>query len=432
MTFTTNRHLSRRSFLRAAGISLSLPMLEAMRPAIATAANKAALADVPRRMIAIETNMGILPQNFVPKTAGRNYELTPYLEILKDFRNDMTVFSGVSHPEVDGGHQAEMAFLTAAPHPGRGGFKNSISLDQLAAEHIGDRTRFGSLPLQVGAESYGSLSFTRGGVKIPAEPSPSALFARMFAQGTAKEIDARVEDFRVGRSILDSVNDRAKQLQRDLGARDRERLDQYFSSVRDLEQRLVRAEEWEHLPKPKVTMPAPKDITDKNQLIERVRLMYDMTRLALETDSTRLVTIFVYTFSAVPAIAGVTAETHSLTHHGNRPEKLEELRKIESAQIEALAGLLSGLRGAKEENDTLLDRTMVLYGTCMGNANAHSNTNLPTLLAGGGFKHGQHLAFDTQRNYPLPNLYVSMLQRLGIGTDKFASSTGTMRGLEMV
>ncbi len=331
----TRPALSRRSFLRGAGVALGLPLLDAMRPSFlyAKPGLNAAQPGAPRRMIAIETNMGILPQNFVPKTAGRDYELTPYLEMIKDFRNDFTVFSGVSHPDVDGGHQAELAFLTAAPHPGRGGFKNSISLDQYAAEHIGDQTRFSAIPLQVGAESYPSLSFTRSGVKIPAEPSPAALFARLFVQGTPKEVEARVDDFRVGRSILDSVSDRAKQLDKDLGPRDRERLDQYYTSVRELERRLVRAEEWERLPKPKVEVPAPKDIADRAQLIERVRLMFDMTKLALETDSTRLITLFVYTFSVVPALKGVTAETHSLTHHGNRPEKLEELRIIEERAV---------------------------------------------------------------------------------------------------
>jgi hypothetical protein len=158
--------------------------------------------------------------------------------------------------------------------------------------------------------------------------------------------------------------------------------------------------------------------------------MYEMIRLALETDSTRLVTLFISTVGMVASdVPGVAHETHTLTHHGNRPDTLAELRSIETAQFQALAGLLAGLKGVKEGGETLLDRTMVLYGTCMGSANAHSNVNLPVLLAGGGFKHAGLLAFDTKKNYPLPNLYVSMLQRLGLEIDRFASSTGTMRGL---
>jgi hypothetical protein len=168
-----------------------------------------------------------------------------------------------------------------------------------------------------------------------------------------------------------------------------------------------------------------------DQLATASRLMFDLIRLALQTDSTRLVTVFIEALGRHTDIPGVEHETHTLTHHGNRPEALAELRTIESAQFRALAGLLGGLKGTREEGETLLDRTMVLYGTCMGSANAHSNVNLPVLLAGGGFRHRGLLAFDSQRNYPLANLYVSMLQRLGLETDRFASSTGTMRGLEL-
>ncbi len=432
MHFTTNKSLSRRTFLRGTGIGLALPMLDAMTPAFANAASRAEQKATPRRMLAIETNMGILPQFFEPKKAGKDYELTPYLELLKDFRNEMTVMTGVSHPGVDGGHQAENSFLTAAPHPGAGGFKNSVSLDQLAAEQIGTLTRFPTLTLLVSAENQHSLSFTRSGVKIPGEKSPTKLYERMFVQGSPKEIEERVNDLRTGRSILDFVGESAKKLNRDLGTADRDRLDQYFSSVRSLESRLQSGEEWEHRPKPKVAAAKPKDMTDRNELVGALKLMLETVRLAFETDSTRLITLFINTASCTPNIPGVSHETHSLTHHGNRPEVLEELRKIEAAQFAALAGLLDGLKAAKEDGQSLLDRSMVLFGTCMGSANAHSNTNLPTILAGGGFRHGQHLAFDKNNNYPLPNLFVSMLQRLGIPSDKFASSTGTMRGLELV
>ena len=425
-----SRPLARRTFLRGSGAALALPFLDAMVPAFAPAADKAA-ATVPRRMVAIQTNMGIMPQFFFPEKAGKDFALTPYLEILKDFRKDMTVFSGLYHPNVDGGHQADKTFLTAAPHPGGEAFKNSISLDQVAAERIGALTRFGSFSLSAGCQETGTLSYTRSGVAIPAERSPAAMYKRMFVQGTAQEADARIEELRDGRSVLDFVNDDAKRLHRDLGPRDRARLDQYFSSVRDLEGQFLSSESWEKRPKPKTAAPAPQDIADGKRLIDRTRLMFDMTRLALETDSTRLVTLFIAPLGHVQ-LPGVTHETHNLTHHGNVPEQIAELRKIEEAQFQVLGELLGGLRGVKEGGETLLDRTMVLYGTCMGNASAHSNTNLPVLLAGGGFRHGQHLAFDSQKNYPLPNLFVSMLQRLGIAADKFASSTGTMRGLEMV
>ncbi len=400
-----------------------------MVPAVATVASRDVSAS-PRRMLSIQTNQGILPQFFFPKTAGRDYELTPYLERLSDFRDSMTVFSGVSHPDVAGGHPGEKVFLTAAPGPVAGGFKNSVSIDQLAAEHIGSLTRFPTLSLQVGRGTTG-ISYTRSGVMIPPERSPSDLYQRMFAQGDVNEVQARLDDLRRGRSMLDFVQESARGLNRKLSAGDRDRMDQYFTSVRDLEGRLHQNEQWERRPKPSVDEPQPKDVADYNEFITATELMFDIIRLALKTDSTRLITLSIVPTGSVVNVEGVTRETHTLTHHGNRPEVIEELRRIEDAQFGAFAKLLSSLQDSTEQGASLLDQTMVLYGTCMGSANAHSNKNLPVLLAGGGFRHGQHLAFDTTNNYPLPNLFVSMLQRLGIESDQFASSTGTMRGLEM-
>ncbi len=416
--------LNRRTFLRGTGVALALPWLESFAPA------KTA-GEVPRRMVAIQTNQGILPQDFFPKETGKDYTLTPYLEMLKDFREDFTVFSGVSHPQVDGFHQAEKSFLTAAPHPGSAAFRNTISLDQVAAEVLGDRTRFASLPLVISTERGRGLSYTRSGVLIPPEYSAAKLYERLFVQGTPQEIEKTIEELRLGRSLLDAVGDRGKELSGRVTARDRDRLEQYTTSIRDLEERLKKAEAWERRPKPKVKSTKPPENQDGPDLAGRSRLMYDMVRLAIETDSTRLITIFIATEGIVARIPGVTHETHSLTHHGGRPEALAELKKIEEVQFRALAGLLRGLKDSKEGGETLLDRTMVLYGSCMGNANSHANTNLPVLLAGGGFQHGRHLAFSREKNYPLPNLFVSMLQRLGLEVDKFASSTGTMTGLEM-
>jgi hypothetical protein len=428
IAFLAPRSLSRRSFLRGAGVALSLPLLDAMTPAFARAA--AGPSALPRRMIAIQTNMGILPQYFWPEGAGMDFKASPYLEILKDYRREMTVFSGVSHPNTDGGHLAEKSFLTAAPHPGSGSFKNSASLDQVAAERMGTLTRIPVLITRVGVKNCaGSNSHTRGGVEIPSEQSVAALYRKMFVQGSAREVTARLNDLEKGKSVLDFVNGSAQRLQKNLGPQDRARLDQYFTSVRDLEVRLQESSEWEKKPKPIVKAPEPKDV-DNSMLAGASKLMYDLIRLALETDSTRLVTLFISTLGLKSDVAGVTHETHTLTHHGNRPETLAELRAIEEAQFKALADLLKGLKETKENGETMLDRTMVLYGTCMGSANAHSNVNLPVLLAGGGFKHAGLLSFDTKMNYPLPNLYVSMLQRLGLEVDRFASSTGTMRGLE--
>jgi hypothetical protein len=423
--------LSRRTFLRGAGIAMSLPMLDAMIPAFR---RKTLAAEVsskpPRRMIAIQTNMGILAQHFFPTATGADFELTAYLDLLKDFKSKMTVCSGVSHPDVDGAHEAERSFLSAAPHPGGAGFKNSISLDQFAAEQLGPITRFPSFVLDVNAESTQGMSFSRSGVKVPADKSPAKLYAKMFLQGKPSEVEARIADLGRGRSSLDFVSDDAKRLAKSVGAADQARLDQYYSAVRDLERQLELGQEWERKPKPIPSEAAPTDISENRKLIDKIRLMLNVARLGFESDSTRVVSLFINTFSVVADLPGVKDETHSITHHGGRKEALDQLFIIESAQFKVLSEFLAGLNAIQEGGEPLLDRTMVLYGAPMGNAASHDNKNLPVLLLGGGFKHGGHLAFDHKKNYPLPNLYLSMLQRMGLPIDKFATSTGTMRGLD--
>ncbi len=434
---STRNTISRRTFLRGAGVALSLPLLDAMRPAFAAveSVNAAAPGARPRRMLAICNNLGLLPDQFFPKQTGRDYALSPYLDILKEHRNGFTVFSGVSHPDVDGGHPADICFLSAAPHPGRSGFRNTISLDQYIAERIGHLTRFPSLNLGVNVQrGLRSLSWTSSGVMIPCDEKASEVFRRMFVQGTAAETETQMRRLELGQSILDTVADQAKDLQRNLGARDRDRLDQYFTSVRELEKRMTMSREWERKPKPVVQAPVPLDPESPREYMEKVRLMYDLARLAFETDSTRSVAILLDSVNS-PAInidgTKITDGYHNLSHHGKSENKIAQLKAIDEWHMRLLGNLFAQLKSVREDSETLFDRTMVLYGTNLGNANTHVTTNLPTLFAGGGFKHGQHLGFDTERNYPLPNLFVSMLQRMGLETDKFASATGTMRGLEM-
>jgi hypothetical protein len=435
---STRAALSRRKFLRGTGILLSLPLLEAMKPAFATVVKPAAdmtPGGKPRRMFGICNNLGLLPEHFFPKESGREYALSPYLEALKNHRNDFTVFSGVWHPDVDGGHPADNCFLTAAPHPGSGGFRNTISLDQYIGERIGHLTRFPSLTLGVNVQQgLRSLSWTASGVLIPCEEKAADVFTRMFLQGTKAETDAQVRKLETGQSILDAVAGQAKELQRTVGARDRERLDQYFTSVRELEQRMKMSREWERKPKPKVTAPVPLDPASPKAYMEKVKLMYDMARLAFETDSTRSISLLLDSVNS-PAIEFGDVKTsdgyHNLSHHGRSKEKLAQLKTIDEWHMKLLAELFTDLKAVREDGETLLDRTMIVYGSNLGNANTHVTTNMPVIFAGGGFKHGQHLAFDTVHNYPLPNLFVSMLQRMGLETDRFASSTGTMRGLDM-
>jgi hypothetical protein len=408
---------SRRAFLRGTGVLLGLPLLESLLPRSRAAAAQAAS---PRRLVAIETNMGILPQYFFPKTAGHDYELTPYLSKLADFRKQMTIFSGVSYPGVTGAHAAEKCFLTGTPHPERGGFRNGVSLDQFAAERVGNHTRFPSLVLAMSGENNMTLSFTRSGAPIPAERSPNRLFRKLFMQDKAEDVAANVEALRQERSMLDFVAEQSKRLNRKLSRVDQQRLDEYLTSVRELEQRIKSSESWAHRPKPRVDAKPPQDIDDNREFVKRTRLLFDLMKLALETDSTRIISLFID-----------TTVIHNITHHGNRPEVLAELKSKEEGQFEALGEFLKSLGATREQGQTLLDRTMVLYGTCMGSANSHANTNLPVLLAGGGFRHGQHLAFDRDNNYPLTNLFVSMLQRLGIEATSFSTGRGTFRGLEL-
>ena len=410
----TASNMHRRTLLRAAGTCLALPLLNAMLPKGRAAEGQPVS---PRRMIGIQTNQGILPQYFFPTETGQNYTLTPYLERLANVRNQFTVFSGVSLPGVDGGHAADKCFLTGTPHPAQGGFRNGISLDQFAAESLGNATRFPSLVLAMTGESR-TLSYTRSGAAIPADQSPRRVFEKLFLQGKPSEVEERVETLRQGRSTLDFIGDESKRLQAKLGKADQQRVDEYFTSVRELERRMHAAQEWETRPKPRVDAQPPVDITDSMAFAARTKQMFDVMKLALETDSTRFVSLFVD-----------TTQIHNLTHHGNRPEVLAELRGHEASQFDALGHFLTALSASSENGVSLLDRTMVLYGTCMGSANSHSNVNLPVLLAGGGFKHGQHLAFDTKSNYPLTNLYVSMLRQLGMSAEAFATSTGPMKGL---
>lgn len=416
--------ISRRNFLRASGVALSLPFLEAVQPTARAADNASR-----RRMVAVNVGLGLHGPNIVPATAGRDYEAPQYLQALEEFRDRFTFISGVSHPGVGGGHQSGKSFLTAAKHPNSAGFKNSISIDQLAAEQLGAETRFSSLSLST---SGPGLSWSRSGVEVPAEVRPSKVFERLFLEGKPNEKAQQVQRLRDGQSVLDVVMNKADRMKGRLSGRDRDKMDQYFNAVREAEQRLVKAQAWEKRPKPQVDAGPPRDELDRARMIERLGQMYDMMHLAIETDSTRLITFFDTGMNAVPAIQGVETDYHMLSHHGKDPTKIDQLTIVETEVIKTLGGFLEKLAKSDEGGSSLLDSTMVLFGSNLGNASSHDTKNMPIILAGGGFKHGQHLAFDRKNNYPLPKLYVSMLQRLGLETDTFATGAGTMHGLEMI
>src|SRR5262250_1882289 len=267
----TRRPLDRRCFLRGVGVSLALPLLDSMTPAFAASSKVSSALEPgakPRRMFAICNNLGLLGDQFFPTGAGRDYVPSPYLKILQEHRQDFSVFAGVSHPNVDGSHASDICFLTAAPHPGSGSFRNTISLDQHIAEQIGTLTRFPSLTLSVNTRTR-SLSWTGTGVAIPPEDKAAEVFKAMFLQGSADQIDAQIKKLETGQSILDTIADQAKTLQSSVGARDRTRLDQYFTSVRALEGRLQASKGWERKPKPLVKAPMPVDVTNRAAFMDQ-------------------------------------------------------------------------------------------------------------------------------------------------------------------
>ncbi|MEM9942306.1 MAG: DUF1552 domain-containing protein [Planctomycetota bacterium] len=419
----TGRSLNRRTLLRGAGVSMSLPFLGAMTPAFANSS----ATKTPKRFVAMTLGLGLHGPNLNPREAGTGYKPSRYLKSLQDIKNDFTVISGTSHPGVGGGHRAEASILTANPAGSSGKSKNSISLDQYLAKYKGGETRYPSLVLA--SNGSGSPCYTENGSMIPAENSPAKLFQQLFITDSRKAREKQVARVRQGRSIMDLVNEDVKRLERELGAGDRQHLEAYFSSVRDLEQRMASSEEWALKPKPKVSAKKPVDIGKSSDFVGRQKLMSDMIKLALETDSTRFITYHLGGSGGVVPIPGVDEGYHSLSHHGLDEEKLEQLAIVESAIISAWGDFLRSLKEIKEGDGTLLDHTNVLLTSNLGNASNHSNKNMPVLFAGGGFQHGRHLAFDQKRNYPLPNLFVSILQNIGMETSQFASGTSTMKGL---
>lgn len=426
--FASRKTLSRRHFLRGTGgVCLSLPILDAMRPAFA----RDGVSRSPQRFVAMCATLGFHAPNLFPETPGQDYEMTPYLSKLKDYRSDFTLFSGLCHPNQQGnnGHASEMTWLTSAQRPGLAGFKNTISLDQEIAKAIGTETRYPYLALSTSSRS---MSWTSNGVPIPAESSPEKLFAALFVEGTKEQVEQQMKDVRRGRSILDTVLGDARRLEKNMGPRDQEKLDEYLTSVRDLEYRLQVSEEWIQKPKPKIEAEPPRDITDKLNAIGRQRLMNDMIVLALQTDSTRTVTFQLSGMNAVPTIPGVANDWHNLSHHGKEEEKIKELSIIEEAEFEVFAEFLGNLKAIEENGQPLLEHTSILYGSNLGNASSHSWRNLPILVAGGGYRHGSYVAHAQDNNTPLANLFVTFAQRMGLETDRFGSSTRAgIRGLEV-
>lgn len=431
MSFARNP-MSRRHFLRGSGAAaIGLPLLEAMGPTLGqqVLALEPTGASSPKRFVAMCATLGFHAPFLFPESEGQNEASTPYLESLADHLDNLTLFSGLSHPQQQGnnGHASELTWLTSAKRPGLAGFRNSISVDQLIAQKIGIETRYPFLALSTSGRS---MSWTSSGVEIPAMTSPSKLFAALFINGTEKEVEQEVSKLKRGRSILDTVRGRADQLERELGSIDRHKLDEYLAAIRDLEHRLQQSEGWARRPKPKVDAEQPKDVTDKNDAIAKQRMLYDMIALALQADSTRTITYLLSGMNSVPTIEGVNSDWHGLSHHGKDPAKIEELKIIEQAEFEVFAEFLGKLSAIEENGKSLLDHTSVLFGSNLGNASSHDWHNLPIIVAGGGYDHGRYVAHDSDDNTPLANLFVALAQRMGVEVDQFGSSTASgVRGL---
>ncbi|EMI55033.1 protein containing DUF1552 [Rhodopirellula sallentina SM41] len=409
-------------------MAMSLPWLSAMQSAFArenesvTGPNPA-----PQRMVAVTVGLGLVADNWMPTGTGKQYTPSRYLRSLEDLRGRMTIASGVSHPGVGGGHRAEASILTATPMGSAGRAVNTISLDQMLAKHRGDATRYPSLVLATGGTN--SPCYTESGAMIPPITSASRLFAELFVDDSAAERHKQAARVRQGRSIMDVVAEDAKSLQRTLGRGDRDRLDAYFSSVRGLELRMQQSEQWARKPKPKVDVDRPVDSRNPNDLIGRFRTMCELIHLALQTDSTRFVTLHLPAGGGVIPIEGVEEGYHSLSHHGLDDTKLDQLALVEEALVGQWGEFLRTLANSDDARGSLLDDTTSFLTSNLGNASNHSNRNMPMLIAGGRFQHAGHLAFSQNENYPLPNFYLTLLQKFGLEVDQFATSTGTMDGL---
>ncbi|MEN9574829.1 MAG: hypothetical protein RL514_2684 [Verrucomicrobiota bacterium] len=408
--------------LRATGVAIGLPLLDAMLPLGLGAEAKAAKL-VPRRMVLISRPLGAHASFLFPEKAGLDYESTRYLKMLDDHRGRFTLFSGLSHPGHAHHHSEPGLFTGVAGEFIRNpnDLRNTVSLDILAAEQVGRETRFPNIGI---GDAH---SYNRKGVRVPSfdgfRAGSGAMFRQLFVDGSPDEIAREVQRLRDGQSILDGVRQQARDLARNLGAGDRERLDTLLTSIREAEQRLAQDEAWVNKPKPKVQYQT-RGFLD-NELIERSGQWYDLAHLALQTDSTRIINLNLVSHIQ-PKIEGVNMAHHEASHHGQDEAKIEQLAKIEEAEYRVFNEFLTKMRGSSEGNESLLDRTMVFHGSNLGNASAHTSQNLPIIVAGGGFKHAGHVLYDRQKNRPLSNLYVRMLHQMGIKADQFGTSTGVV------
>ncbi len=441
----TRRSINRRTVLKGTGASLALPWLESMA---ATGGGGTGAGELPRRMACVMFPYGVaVPGDkdparqwgWFPTGEGKDFQLTNVLKPLEPLIDDVSIFSGLSHPRCRSmnGHDTGDTFLTAnnlAP----GTYKNTVSLDQFVASHIGQKTRLGSLTVStdggIGPRTRSTtLSYTAKGQPIPALADPKLIFNRLFGQDDASKNDrARLEN---SGSILDLVLEDSKSLKRSLGKADQQKLDEFETSVRDVEQRVGRAREWLDVPLPNVDPTTIALESNPDAPADYIGAMFDLMFLAFQTDITRTAAYQVGSYGPTlartfPACLGLEANWHSLAHKAGKKGGPEAIGKFDQFLAQNLARFLQRLKDTPEgdSGESMLDRTLVLYGS--SNSKTHVNKNYPLLLAGGrklGLKHNHYLKFSEQT--PMSNVFVSMIQALGIEAESFADSTGPLAGI---
>jgi hypothetical protein len=413
------------------GVAIALPALESLapRPARAAASSTAAPA---RRFVCISPNYGMYPGGFFPTETGADYAMPELLKPLEDQREEITVFSNLDHPGVGGGHGCSNTFLNGRELKDARSPQQLLSFDQMLAEKLGQDTRFPSLNL-----GSGGFSWSRAGIRLPTDLAPDRIFAKLFIDDPAKSKELTRRYLAEDASILDVVNEDAKRLGGRVSKTDREKLDEYLTAIREVERKLKRQGEWIDIPKPRASDAVLTGGDDDELEVDlsypyNTAVLYDLMILALQTDSSRVITYGHPGGNRLFPFDGITLGYHSLTHHGKRPDLVKELAIIETFYAQQFAGFLNKLRESKDaEGRPLIDSTVVLFGSGMGNASSHSSRNLPIIVAGGGMKHGQHHSFERngRDGRPLCDLFVTLQQRLGIEKDGFSTSTGNLNHL---
>lgn len=390
---------------------MALPLLEAMSPAFATQT-----APPPRRLVFICTALGLYPPHLWPNAVESAFD-TPYMQLFKNCQDRLTLFSGLQHEDQSGRqpHDSELTFLTAARNPGMSGFRNSISIDQLAAKTLGKETRFASLTL--GTDQRFSQSYTEHGVMIPAETSPAAMFQRLFLKGSVKSVTRQRQELQRGKSVLDKLKQQANQVRRKASRSDNRLLDDYFHSVREAEKQISIREHWIQQPKPEVNAEIPTDIENDADLVGRMKRMLKLVPLIVQTDSCRVISMLIHNHTQVPVLKGVTGGHHNLSHHGKDAGKIRQLKRVETAILTNFESLIQQLNSVPELNGSLLNQTTVLFGSNLGNANSHSTADLPIFVAGGGHKHVGFLNCDRQP--ALSSLFLNLLRKSNVKVGRF-------------